>query len=84
MTLSHPKAEKITITVPYELKEQVLALKDEFKSSVSSLYKEAMQSYIKQLEMQKWERGAMLASKDKEYMDFVQEISSDAGDIYEY
>ncbi len=84
MTSSHSKAEKITITVPLELKEQVLALKNEFKSSVSSLYKDAMQSYIKQIELQKWEKGAKLASQDKEYMNFVQDLGSDAGEIYEY
>jgi len=77
------KAEKITITVPYELKEQVLALKEELHVSISSLYKDAMQSYIKQKEIERWERAAAEASKDKDYMNFVEEIS-DAGDIYEY
>lgn len=83
MASAQLKAEKITITVPHELKEQVLALKEELHSSISSLYKDAMQSYIKQKEIERWERAAAEASKDKEYMNFVEEIS-DAGDIYEY
>ncbi len=38
---------------------------------------------IKQKEIERWERAAAEASKDKDYMNFVEEIS-DAGDIYEY
>ncbi|OHE11037.1 MAG: hypothetical protein A2525_02725 [Sulfurimonas sp. RIFOXYD12_FULL_36_11] len=83
MVSTQLKAEKITITVPHELKEQVLALKEELHASISSLYKDAMQSYIKQKEIERWERAAAEASKDKDYMSFVEEIS-DAGDIYEY
>jgi len=78
------KAEKITVTIPYELKEQVVALKMELKTSFSSIYKEALESYMKQKEIERWEKGAQLAAKDKEYMDFVKEISSDVGDLYEY
>lgn len=78
------KAEKITVTIPHELKEQVIALKDELKVSLSSIYKEALESYLRQKEIERWERGASLASKDKKYMEFVNEISSDAGDMYDY
>ena len=76
MASTQLKAEKITITVPHELKEELHA-------SISSLHKDAMQSYIKQKEIERWERAAAEASKDKDYMSFVEEIS-DAGDIYEY
>ncbi len=82
--MSTMKAEKITVTIPYELKEQVVALKMELKTSFSSIYKEALESYMKQKEIERWEKGAQLAAKDKEYMDFVKEISSDVGDLYEY
>ena len=78
------KAEKITVTIPYELKEQLIILKDELKISISAIYKEALESYMKQKEIEKWEKGAHLAAKDKKYMDFVNEISSDAGDLYVY
>ena len=82
--MSTMKAEKITVTIPYELKEQVVALKEELKTSFSSIYKEALESYMKQKEIERWGKGAELAAKDKEYMDFVKEISSDTGDLYEY
>ena len=76
MASTQLKAEKITIAVPPELEEELHA-------SISSLHKDAMQSYIKQKEIERWERAAAEASKDKDYMSFVEEIS-DAGDIYEY
>ena len=82
--MSTMKAEKITVTIPYELKEQVIALKEELKTSVSSIYKEALESYMKQKEIERWEKGAALAAKDKEYLEFVREISSDVGDLYDY
>ncbi len=82
--MSTMKAEKITVTIPYELKEQVVALKEELQTSFSSIYKEALESYMKQKEVERWEKGSELAAKDKEYMDFVKEISSDVGDLYEY
>ncbi len=83
MASTQLKAEKITITVHHELKEQALALKEELHASISSLHKDAMQSYIKQKEIERWERAAAEASKDNDYMSFVEEIS-DACDIYEY
>jgi len=76
MASTQLKAEKITIAVPHELEEELHA-------SISSLHKDAMQSYIKQKEIERWERAAAEASKDKDYMNFVEEVS-DTGDIYEY
>jgi len=77
MASTQLKAEKIIITAPYELKEELHA-------SISSLHKDAMlQSYIKQKEIKRWERAAAEASMDNDYMNFVEEIS-DACDIYEY
>ena len=53
-------------------------------SLASALYKDALESYVKQKEIEKWERGAQLAAKDDEYLSFVEELGSDVGDIYEY
>ncbi len=78
------RADKVTVTIPHELKEQLVLLKDELKISISAIYKEALESYLKQKEIEKWGKGAQLAAKDKKYMDFVNEISSDVGDLYEY
>jgi post-segregation antitoxin (ccd killing protein) len=76
--------EKVTFNMPIELKQQVLALKDELKISLSAIYNEAIVNYIKQKELERWRRGVSLALKDKEYMELYQELSSDDGDIYEY
>lgn len=78
------KSEKVTITIPHELKEKLKTLKDEFQTTTSSIYKEALENYIEQKEIEKWQKGAKLASEDKEYISFVNELSNDQGDIYEY
>jgi len=84
MAISASKVEKVTITIPKDLKIQMLELKDEFHLSISSLYKEAIEAYIKQKELEKWHKGVALASKDKEYMKFVEDLGEESGDIYEY
>ena len=84
MATSSINMEKITISVPSELKDRVLELKNEFHTSISALYKEAMEEYLKQKEIQKWQKAAQLASKDKEYMQFVQEMNNSVDDLYEY
>ncbi len=78
------KAEKITITIPHDLKMQLLLLKEERDVSLSAIYKEALEAYIRQEEIEKWEKGAQAAALDEEYMRFVQEIGDDQEDVYEY
>lgn len=84
MNSGKQKAEKITVTIPYELKEQLMQLKDELQTSVSSIYKDALENYMKQKEIEKWHKGALKASQDKDYISFVSELNEDDGDIYEY
>ena len=76
--------EKVTFNIPVELKEQVVALKEELHVSLSTIYNEAISNYIKQKELDKWQKGVSLALDDKEYMDLTEELGSDAGDVYEY
>jgi len=76
--------EKITFNIPSELKEQLIALKDEMHVSLSTLYNEAISNYIQQKELEKWQKGAMLAMKDKEYMALSEEFGNDQGDLYGY
>jgi post-segregation antitoxin (ccd killing protein) len=76
--------EKVTFNIPLELKEQVVALKDELKVSLSAIYNEAIANYIKQKELEKWQRGVNLALEDREYIALSKEFGSDNGDIYEY
>ncbi len=76
--------EKVTFNIPLELKEQVIALKNELKVSLSAIYNEAIANYIKEKELEKWQKGVEIALNDKEYINMTQELTSDNGDIYEY
>jgi len=76
--------EKVTFNIPTELKEQVLMLKDELKVSLSSIYNDAIASYLKQKELDKWQKGVSLALKDSKYLELSKEFGDDSGDIYEY
>ncbi|MEA3456656.1 MAG: ribbon-helix-helix protein, CopG family [Campylobacterota bacterium] len=84
MIASKKKSEKITVTIPSELKDRLYELKKELHLSASTIYKEALESYLKQKEIERWKKGAKLARQDKTYLSFVNEISNDTGDIYEY
>ena len=64
--ISVQKAEKITVTIPYELKEQLHALKNEFHTSMSTIYKEALKAYVEQKEREKWKRAVDLMEKEYE------------------
>lgn len=76
--------EKITFNIPTELKAQIIELKNELKVSLSSIYNEAIANYIKQKELERWEKGISMALDDKEYMNFSKEMRNDSGEIYEY
>jgi len=76
--------EKVTFNIPIEIKKQVIALKDELKVSFSTIYNEAITNYIKQKEIEKWQKGVDMALADQEYMALTNKFASDNGDIYEY
>ncbi len=78
------KYDKVTFNMPIDLKKKVLALKEELNIPLSVIYNEAIENYIKQKEMQKWENGVDMALKDSQYLDFIKENGFDKGDIYEY
>lgn len=76
--------DKITVTIPHELKIQLLAVKEELKISMSAIYKEALEAYLQKKEIERWERGFELASQDEEYMKLCAELGNDDGGFYEY
>ena len=84
MALSIQKAEKITVTIPYELKEQLNSLKNELHTSMSAIYKDALKSYIEQKERDKWTKAAELMNKEYEtnpelcdWLDFEEDFYDD-------
>ena len=76
--------EKVTFNMPIELKEKVLALKEELNIPLSSIYNEAIANYIKQQELKNWEDGVNLALEDSDYLKSIKDNGLDSGDIYEY
>jgi post-segregation antitoxin (ccd killing protein) len=77
-------AEKITVTIPHDLKEKLVNIKDELKISMSAIYKEALEAYLEKKELEKWEKGALLASFDKKYVSLSKELGNIDGKIHEY
>lgn len=84
MVIVNNSMEKVTFNIHSELKEKVIALKDELHVSLSFIYNEAIANYLKQKELEKWEKGVVMALQDHEYMQYVQELSNDDGELYEY
>lgn len=76
--------QKVTFNLPTELKNDVLKLKDELEVSLNTIYKNAIAEYIEKQEIQKWEKAAQLASKDKKYLALCDELSNAKEDFYEY
>ena len=82
--LQNSSMEKVTFNMPTELKDQVIALKEDLQISLSAIYNEAIANYLKQKEIERWRRGVSMALVDKEYMALAKEMGSDNGDLYEY
>lgn len=76
--------EEITLNIPTDMKRELLAIKDELNISLSAIYEEALSNYIQQKELERWKKGIEIALNDSEYLSFVDELSKDVGDIYEY
>ncbi len=84
VTYSNEKAEKVTFNMPSELKAKLTMLKEEMQVSFSALYNEALERFVKEKELEKWEKGAQKASKDKAYIRLADELGEDDGALYEY
>ena len=81
--VSVKKAEKITLTLPSELKERLSILKDELHLSVSAIYKEALMQYIAKKEAELWEKAAQLASNEYKNNPELREWNEFTGDTHE-
>ena len=84
LTYSDEKMEKVTFNMPSELKAKLVMLKEEMHVSFSALYNEALERFVKEKELEKWEKGAQKASKDKAYIRLADELGKDDGALYEY
>lgn len=76
--------EKITFNMPADLKAQVMALKEDLHLSLSAIYNEAIRNYIRQKELEKWERGVERALNDSAYKTLIAQTGGDTGDLHDY
>ncbi len=77
-------SSKITVTIPEEIASQLMVIKNELKTSMSAIYKEALEYYLEKKEIERWEQGVKMASKDKNYLRMLSDLKDNQGDIYEY
>jgi post-segregation antitoxin (ccd killing protein) len=73
---------KETVYLTPEIKKQAVELKNALKTSLSNIYKTAIEEYLKTKEIERWEKGAKLASKNKRYIKQCKD--NDIGGFYEY
>lgn len=74
-------AKNITINLPTELDEKIEEYTKKIGKSQTEIIQEALQSYFEKKEIEKWEKGFELASKDKQYIQFCRELGNDDGGI---
>jgi len=75
--------QKVTITIPSSMKEKADELKKGLNISLNSLFKKALEEYIKKIELKKWEEGAKKASQNKDYIKTSKEFDI-TDKFYEY
>ncbi len=73
--------EKVTFNIPSNLKRKATLLKDEMNISMSTLYKEAIEAYVREKEILKWQKAADIMSDEyetntelKEWLEFEEDI----------
>ncbi|MEY4505009.1 MAG: hypothetical protein RL154_1306 [Pseudomonadota bacterium] len=76
--------KKVTVNIPLELNVQLEAIKESCHSTMSIIFREALEAYAKQKEIERWERGIDLASKNREYQALCKEIGNEGAGFYEY
>ena len=76
--------EKITITIPTHIKEEVAKLKDDLKVSMNSIYQTAIQEYVKQKNREKLRAEALQMVDEYKNNPEMMELSHFEEDIVEY
>lgn len=76
--------EKITITIPTHIKEEVAKLKDDLKVSMNSIYQTAIQEYVKQKNREKLRAEALQMVDEYKNNPEMMELSNFEEDIVEY
>ncbi len=82
--IKKPTLEKVTFNIPSDLKKALLALKDERKVSLNTLYTDALKEYVKKQELKKWEEAATKAAQNKAYLEECKELAESGVELHEY
>ncbi len=84
MALTMQKAEKITVTIPYELKEQLHGLKNELHTTMSAIYKDALKAYVEQKEREKWSKAVDIMNEEYKNNPELNDWMNFEDDFYDY
>ena len=84
MALTMHKAEKITVTIPYELKEQLHGLKNELHTTMSAIYKDALKAYVEQKEREKWSKAVDIMNEEYKNNPELNDWMNFEDDFYDY
>lgn len=76
--------EKVTITLPKHVKDEVAKLKDEMKISMNSIYQTAIHEYIKKKNKERLRLEASLMVEEYKSNPEMIELSNFEEDIVEY
>lgn len=76
--------EKVTITLPTEVKKEVAKLKDEMKISMNSIYQNAIQEYVKQKKREKLRLEASQMVEEYKTNPEMIELCNFQEDVAEY
>jgi len=78
------KQEKITFNLPSDLKAEVVKLKDELSVSMNSIFSNAIDEYIKQMQRKKLRQEALDAVDEYKKNPERLELYNFEEEIYEY
>jgi hypothetical protein len=76
--------EKVTITLPTQIKEEVVKLKDEMQTSMNSIYQSAIQEYVKQKKRERLRLEASQMVEEYKTNPEMIELSNFEEDVVEY
>jgi len=75
---------KITITLPMQIKQEVVRLKDDLKMSMNSIYQTAIQEYVKQKKREKLRQEAQDMVEEYKNNSEIIELANFEEDVVEY
>ena len=75
---------KITITLPMQIKQEVLRLKDDLKMSMNNIYQTAIQEYVKQKNREKLRQEAQDMVEEYKNNSEIIELANFEEDVVEY